>query len=44
MSNAEFFKALQIAITEGDVHAEAVLRMLQARDLVPPEFKALFSA
>lgn len=44
MSDAEYFKALHTAIEDGDAQAEAVLRMLQSRGLVPSEFNALLSA
>ena len=38
MSDAQYFEALREAVEDGDTQAAAVLRMLQSRGLIPPEF------
>jgi len=38
MSDAQYFEALREAVEDGDAQAAAVLRMLQSRGMIPPEF------
>ena len=38
MSDAQYFEALREAVEDGDAQAAAVLRMLESRGMIPPDF------